>query len=62
MLHVTVNGKSYSAIRSGGYTYFQIPATATAVTVTISGRAAVGNGITESVATPVTFHITFKSG
>jgi hypothetical protein len=62
MLHVTVNGKSYGAIQSGGYTYFQIPATATSVTVTVSGRAAVGNGITESVATPVTFHITFKSG
>jgi hypothetical protein len=62
LLHVTVNGKRHAAIQSGGYTYFQIPATATSVTVTISGRAAVGNGITESVATPVTFHITFKSG
>jgi hypothetical protein len=62
LLHVTVNGKRHAAIQSGGYTYFQIPATATSVTVTISGRATVGNGITESVATPVTFHITFRSG
>jgi hypothetical protein len=62
LLHVTVNGKRHAAIQSGGYTYFQIPATATSVTVTISGKAAVGNGTTESVATPLTFHITFKSG
>jgi hypothetical protein len=62
LLHVTVNGRRHAAIQSGSYTYFQIPATATSVTVTISGKAAVGNGITESVATPVTFHITFKSG
>jgi hypothetical protein len=61
-LHVTVNGRRHAAIQSAGYTYFQIPATATSMTVTISGKAAVGNGITESVATPVTFHITFKSG
>jgi hypothetical protein len=62
LLHVIVNGKRHSAIQSGGFTYFQIPATATSVTVTVSGKAGVGNGVTEGLATPVTFHITFKSG
>ena len=33
----------HSAIQSGGFTYFQIPATATSVTVTVSGKAGVGN-------------------
>ena len=62
LLHVIVNGKRHSAIQSGGFTYFQIPATATSVSVTLSGKAGVGNGVTEGLATPVTFHITFKSG
>jgi hypothetical protein len=44
LLHVIVNGKSHPAIQTGGYTYFQIPATATSVTVQVSARPPSGAG------------------
>jgi hypothetical protein len=62
LVHVVVNGKTHGAHQVGAYVYYEIPASATSITVLISGHANEGNGITQSIHSRVKFTVSVKAG